>query len=164
MPSALSYIAAGCQQVAFVVEDLKTAECCFAEKLGVPRFCRFNNFPVEHGVYRGKPTAFHYHLSIAYAGDTQIELIQHLAGESIYKEFLDQNREGVHHLGFILSDHQQVVNDFADNGYPIVQGGKVGGTDFAYFDLNKAIGVYVETIVPDAQGRELFARIKRGEF
>lgn len=164
MASPLSYIAAGYQQVAFVVEDMDAAEKVFCEKLGVPRFCRFDHFQVDNGVYRGRPTEFHYHLSIVYAGETQIELIQHLEGDSIYKEFLDEKGEGVHHLGFILDDHGKVVKDFASNGYDIVQGGKVGGSNFAYFDMRKEIGIYVETIVPDAEGRALFERIRRGDY
>lgn len=164
MSLPLSYIAAGCQQVAFVVEDITAAENFFCEKLGVTRFCRFNNFQVDDGMYRGKPAEFDYHLSIAFAADMQIELIQHLSGDNIYKEFLDTKGEGVHHLGFLLDDHQKVVKDFATNGFSIVQGGKVGGSDFAYFDTRKEIGVYLETIVLDEEGKEMFAKIKRDEF
>lgn len=164
MALPLSYIAAGFQQVAFVVEDITRAEKFFCEKLGIERFCRFNNFQVDNGVYRDKPTEFDYHLSIAYTAEMQIELIQHLSGENIYKEFLETKGEGVHHLGFLLDDHRKVVDDFAANGFPVVQGGNVGGSSFAYFDTRKEIGVFLETIALDNEGREMFARIKRGEF
>lgn len=164
MASPHSYLAAGIQQVAFVVEDIAAAERFFTEKLGVSRFCRFNDIQVLEPVYRGAPGDFHYHLSLGYAGDTAIELIQHLSGESIYKEFLDRKGEGVHHLGFLVPDHDKVVRDFAAGGFPVVQGGRIGGSRFAYFDTQGDTGVFMETIMLDEEGREIFARIKRGEF
>ena len=167
MNSPLQYIAAGCQQVAFVVEDLAAAERFFERSIGVPRFCRFEDFPVEDSVYRGKPGAFHYHLSLGFAGDMQIELIQHLSGQSIYKEFLDQKGPGVHHLGYLVDDHEKVVGDFTRSGFPPVQSGRVGsnpGGFFAYFDTRPATGVFMETIVLDETGKAMFAAIRRGDF
>ena len=164
MTSPYSYIAAGYQQVAFVVRDIDEAERFFSGKLGVPRFCRFNDIQVGEPVYRGGAGEFRYHLSMAYAGETAIELIQHLSGKSIYQEFLDRRGEGVHHLGFVVPDHDQAVQDFAGHGYPVVQGGRIGGSCFAYYDTQDAIGVFLETIMLDDEGRAIFARIKRGEF
>lgn len=164
MTSPLTYLAAGIQQVAFVVRDIAAAERFFAGKLGVSRFCRFNDFPVDEPEYRGGAGDFRYHLSLGYAGDLAIEIIQHVSGSSIYKEFLDERGEGMHHLGFLVEDHDSTVRNFAANGYPVVQGGRVGGSRFAYFDARTVCGAYLETIMLDAEGRESFARIKRGEF
>lgn len=164
MKSPLQYIASGCQQVAFVVEDIVISEQFFKRKIGVPRFCRFEDIQVEELVYRGSPGDFRYHLSLGYAGDTQIELIQHLSGESIYKEFYDKHGQGMHHLAYFVPDHKQVVRDFAENGFPIVQGGRIGGSWFAYFDTRIETGIYMETIAADDEGKALFARIKRGDF
>ena len=164
MTSPLSYLAAGIQQAAFVVRDIAAAERFFAGQLGVSRFCRFNDIEVNEPEYRGAIGRFHYHLSLGYAGDLAIELIQHLSGDSIYKEFLDEKGEGMHHLGFLVEDHDRAVRDFAANGYPVVQGGRIGGSRFAYFDVRAACGAYLETIMLDAEGREIFAKIKRGDF
>ena len=167
LKSPFHYIAAGCQQVAFVVEDLQAAERFFQDSIGVPRFCRFEDIAVEDSVYRGSPGDFHYHLSLGFAGDMQIELIQHLSGESIYKEFLDQHGTGVHHLACLVEDHEQVVRDFTLSGFPPVQSGRIGsdpGGLFAYFDTRPATGIFMETIVLDRAGKAMFAAIKRGDF
>jgi catechol 2,3-dioxygenase-like lactoylglutathione lyase family enzyme len=164
MTSPLGYIAAGIQQVAFVVRDIAAAERFFADELGVSRFCRFEDFQVTEPVYRGGAGDFHYHLSLGYAGDLAVELIQHLSGRSIYREFLEEKGEGMHHLGFLVPDHERAVRDFAAAGYPVVQGGVVGGSKFAYFDARAACGAYLETLCLDDEGREIFAKIKRGEF
>ena len=44
--SPYAYVAAGHHQIAFVVKDLVAAELFFTEKLGVPRFFRFNDVKV----------------------------------------------------------------------------------------------------------------------
>jgi catechol 2,3-dioxygenase-like lactoylglutathione lyase family enzyme len=165
--SPYHYIAAGCQQIAFVVDDIGSAERFWGDKIGVSRFCRFNDIQVEDSMYRGAPGEFGYHLSMAYAGDMQIELIQHLFGQSIYKEFLDQHGQGMHHLGYFVDDHDQVVADFASNGFPVVQSGRFGENPpalFAYFDTRPATGIYMETIVPNEEAAAMFAAIKRGDF
>lgn len=165
--SPYAYIAAGHHQIAFVVKDLAAAERFFTEQMGVPRFFRFNDVQVHEAVYRGGPGDFHMHLALGYAGDSQIELIQHLSGRSIYKEFLDKRGEGLHHLGFIVPDHEKVIVDFTANGFPVIQSGRIGnnpGVRFAYFDTEAAIGAIMESIVLDDDTRRLFDRIKRGEF
>lgn len=37
--------------------------------------------------FRGKPTDHRFKIAIAYSGNAQIELIEHVAGDSTYKEF-----------------------------------------------------------------------------
>ena len=165
--SPYAYIAAGHHQIAFVVKDLTAAERFFTEKMGVPRFFRFNDVKVYEAFYRGGPGDFHIHISLGYAGDSQIELIQHLSGRSIYKEFLDKRGEGLHHLGFIVPDHEKVIADFTANGFPVIQSGRIGnnpGVRFAYFDTEAAIGAIMESIVLDDDTRKLFERVKRGDF
>lgn len=162
-----AYIAAGHHQIAFVVTDLRVAERFFTETLGVPRFFHFPDVLVHEPFYRGGPGDFHMHIAIGYAGDSQIELIQHLSGRSIYKEFLEKKGEGLHHLGFIVPDYQHAVADFAARGFPVIQSGRIGdnpGVRFAYFDTEAAIGAIMEIFQLDEQTRQLFARIKRGEF
>ena len=161
--SPYSYIAAGHHQISFVVKDLGDAERFFTEKMGVPRFFRFTDVEVHEARYRGNPGDFNMHLSLGYAGNSQIELIQHLSGHSIYKEFLDKRGEGLHHLGFIVPDHDKIIADFAANGFPVIQSGRIGnnpGVKFAYFDTEAVIGAVMESIVLDEENRKLFEKIK----
>jgi catechol 2,3-dioxygenase-like lactoylglutathione lyase family enzyme len=165
--SPYAYIAAGHHQIAFVVKDIAAAEKFFTEKMGVPRFFPLHDVEVHEPFHRGGLGDFHMHLSLGYAGDSQIELIEHLSGRSIYKEFLDKKGEGLHHLGFIVPDYQKAVADFATNGFPVIQSGRIGnnpGVRFAYFDTEAAIGSIMEVFQLDDQTRKLFERIKSGEF
>ncbi|MGE0681199.1 MAG: VOC family protein [Candidatus Binatia bacterium] len=165
--SPYAYIAAGHHQIAFVVQDLPAAERFFTAKMGVPHFFRFNDVEVHEALYRDRLGDFHMHIAIGYAGDSQIELIQHLSGQSIYKEFLDKRGEGLHHLGFIVPDHDKVIADFTANGFSVIQSGRIGnnpGVKFAYFDTEAAIGAIMESIVLDDETRRLFERIKGGSI
>ncbi len=165
--SPYASFAQGFHQVAFVVRNIRAAQRFFNDHMGVPRFYLLEDVKVEERTYRGGEGNFRMHIALAYAGEAQIELIEHLSGESIYKEFLDKRGEGLHHLGFIVEDYEKAVGDFAQNGYPVIQSGRIGqnpGVRFAYFDTEAAIGSIMEIFVLDEATRRLFERIKRGEF
>jgi catechol 2,3-dioxygenase-like lactoylglutathione lyase family enzyme len=165
--SPYAYIAAGLHQIAYVVRDITAAQTFFTAHLGTSRFHIAEDVPVEEPTYRGQPGNFRLHIALAYAGETQIELIQPLSGESIYQEFLDRKGEGLHHLGFIVDDYDKAISDFTGNGYPVIQSGRLGrnpGVRFAYFDTEAAIGSIMEIFVLDERTRQLFDRIKRGEL
>lgn len=85
-----------------MVKHIKAAQKFFNEHLGVPRFYLFEDVQFEDKTYRGQEANYRLHLAISYAGNVQIEIIEHLSGESIFKEFLERKGEGMHHLGFIV--------------------------------------------------------------
>jgi hypothetical protein len=78
-------------QIAWVVRDMATAERFFVETMGISRFLHMDNLAAKEtdDTYLGKPADWVCNLHIAYAGDTQIELIQPVSGASIYQESLD---------------------------------------------------------------------------
>ncbi len=78
-------------QVEWVVKDIAAAERFFTSTMGVKKFFHLENLRAVdvEGTYRGQPGEWVCHLYFAYAGDTQIELIQHVSGKSIFHDFLD---------------------------------------------------------------------------
>ncbi len=56
------------------------------------------HFAPDTCTYRGRPADFVAHISFSYAGDTQLELIAPVTGESVYTEFLDRAGPGLHHI------------------------------------------------------------------
>ena len=74
-------------QVAWVVKDMAIAEKFFVETMGITRFLHIENLAAKdtEGTYLGKPGNWVCHLHIAYAGDTQIELIQPVSGAACSK-------------------------------------------------------------------------------
>src|SRR5690348_3650317 len=104
--SPLQYLGGGLQQVAFVVKDLTAGIEFFNRAMGVARFYVIENFGLQarDKTFRGHPVEHNFKLALAYSGDTQIELIQHLSGDTCYREHLERRGEGLHHLGFFLYD------------------------------------------------------------
>jgi hypothetical protein len=167
--SPLSLVGRSLEQVAFVVRDLGAAQNFFSQSMGIPRFYVIANFGsrATDKTFRGRPTDHNFSIAIAYSGNTQIELIQHLSGDTCYKDFIERRGEGLQHLGFFLDDrecHDRVLAEFAGNGFSVLQSGRFGGACYTYFDTESAIGAVMEIVYLDERSKELMARVKRGEF
>ena len=157
------------EQVAFVVRDLDAAQRFIAQSMGIPRFYVIEHFGqrATDTTFRGRRVEHDFTIALAYSGNTQIELIQHLSGDTCYKEFLERRGEGMQHLGFFLEDpeqHEQVLMEFEKNGFPVLQSGHFGAAAYTYFDTESAIGAVMEIVYLDSNSRELMERIKQGNF
>ncbi len=167
--SPLSLVGRSLEQVAFVVRDLGAAQRFFSQSMGIPRFYVIENFGsrATDKTFRGRPAEHNFTIAIAYSGNTQIELIQHLSGDTCYKEFLERRGEGMQHLGFFLDDreqHQGVLAEFRKKGFSVLQSGRFGDGLYTYFDTESAIGAVMEIVYLDQRSKELMARVKRGDF
>jgi methylmalonyl-CoA/ethylmalonyl-CoA epimerase len=107
--------------------------------------------------YRGEPGAYELRLAIS-AGKPQIELVEPLAGPSIYEEFLARGGTGLHHLGFWVESLEESIASFQAAGYAQIQAGGGYGLDgdggYSYFDTERDFGVILETIEIPKRRRE----------
>jgi methylmalonyl-CoA/ethylmalonyl-CoA epimerase len=135
-------------QVAYVVRDIAEAETRFQQWLGVPSWFRMDN--MEFGAdcsYRGRQSDSAAHLSVGWLRDTQVELIEPLRGESLYREFLEAKGPGLHHLAFDVPDFAATVAALCEDGLELLMQGRVGpGSEFAYFDCETAGASVVEIL------------------
>jgi methylmalonyl-CoA/ethylmalonyl-CoA epimerase len=167
--SPLQYLGGSLQQVAFVVKDLTAGMEFFSRTMGVARFYVIEDFGLKarDKTFRGRPAEQNFKLALAYSGDTQIELIQHLSGDTCYKEHLERRGEGLHHLGFFLYDpqeYQSALDSLGAGGYSPLMSGRFGTTRYTYFDTEAAIGSIMEIVYLDSGGRDFLAKIKSGDF
>jgi len=80
-------------------------------------------------------------------GSFQLELVQPVEGEPIYKEFLQNEGEGTHHIAFIVDDLEGEMAELVEKGIPVIAKGKMqNGASFAYFDIRKVGNVIIELI------------------
>ena len=88
------------RQIAYVVEDMEKALKYWTEYLKAGPFFTLEHAPMENQKYRGGPSNADVSIALGNSGDVQIELI-HCENDapSVYKEFFDAGRTGVHHLG-----------------------------------------------------------------
>ena len=87
-------------QIAWVTRDLDATEKALTTLLGAKKWVRIPSvhFAPDTCTFRGRPADFVAHISLSYAGDTQLEVIAPVSGESIYTEFLDRVGPGLHHI------------------------------------------------------------------
>ena len=89
----------------------------------------------------GEP--FRQKLTWAKLGPTTLERIQQIEGGGPWPEFLKTSGEGVHHIGFKLSNYDEMVSKLQQQGGKMVVGGVYEGKRWCYFDI-KAGGILVE--------------------
>ena len=93
------------RQLAYVVRDMDAALKYWVDVLHVGPFFVFEHCPLLNQRYYGKPSNVDVTLALGNSGALQIELIyQHNDEPSVYKEFLDAGRVGVHHFGMMPQD------------------------------------------------------------
>ena len=130
-------------QLGFVFKDIEKQAKIMESLYGVPEFAIMenNNLLVK---YRGKETTVSLKIAISRLFNTQIELIQLIKGECIYKEFLDSGREGLQHISFFIEDLQSYIDEFQKQGIDIIHSGQIGKQRYAYMDTEKSFGILLE--------------------
>jgi methylmalonyl-CoA/ethylmalonyl-CoA epimerase len=163
-----SVIAQGFCQVAWVVKDIAAAEKFFVETIGISRFMHMENLAAKdtEGTYLGKPGNWVCHLYLAYAGDTQIELIQPVSGESMYQESLDRHGDAVQHVAYFLDDsaYDAAAAHMESSGYPEIQGFRLPIARVGYFDTRPTVGVVTEIVGVKEDGHQFLVDLKSGNF
>ncbi len=154
-------------QVSWTVKDIDAAEKFFVETMGVEKFMHMNvNARDTEGTYLGKPGDWVCDLYLAYAGDTQIELVQPVSGSSMFAESLKQHGNAVQHVAYTLddADYDAAAEHLESSGYPLIQSFKLPIVRIGYFDTRAAIGVVTEIVGATKEGHEFLRNLKLGNF
>jgi hypothetical protein len=162
----MSRIFGATRQLGLVVRDFDATLEHWTRVQGVGPFYCFRATPVAAYRYRGAPAeAPVLSIALGYSGALQIEIIhQHNAVPSIYRDFLQSGREGLHHIssftdgpGFV-----QTVSAATAAGRVALCEGSIGGVRFAYFDTDVGAGTTTcEVSESDMDGpRQIFAMIR----
>jgi hypothetical protein len=148
-------------QIAWVTRDLDATEKALTTLLGAKKWIRMPSvrFGPEACTYHGKPADFVADISLSYAGDTQLELIAPVSGESIYTEFLHNVGPGLHHVCIEVDDVERAVTE---REAAVVQRGVMpGGMEFAYVTAQDAGVPYIEIAYIPSEIRAFFDYIKQ---
>lgn len=140
-------------QVAIVCRDIEASARRWAALLGVPvPTIRLTKPGGQRAMlYKGRPSDAQVKLAFFKAGQVQIELLEPVGGPSAWKDGLEANGEGVHHLGFVVGDLDRSVDALKAMGYEPLHSGRYDGDDgsYVYVDSRKALGVIVELLHSD---------------
>jgi catechol 2,3-dioxygenase-like lactoylglutathione lyase family enzyme len=148
-------------QIAWVTRDLDATEKALTMLLGAKKWIRMPgvHFGPDACTYRGKPADFVADISLSYAGETQLELIAPVNGQSIYTDFLDRAGAGLHHICIEVDDVERAL---AERDAEAVQRGLMpGGLEFAYVSADAAGVPYIEIAHIPPVIRAFFDHVKQ---
>jgi methylmalonyl-CoA/ethylmalonyl-CoA epimerase len=140
-------------QVGIVVEDVERAIAAHARLLGYSdaqwRRADFGPESVGRLFVRGNPAEFSMRLAFA-GSDPELELIEPVSGPSIYREWLDERGEGLHHLAVVVTCLAEATAAMEQAGFGVVQAGNgflpQGRGGFAYYETGQALGYVLEAV------------------
>ncbi len=101
-------------QVGFVVKSVDDAEERYGALFGP--FTRMNG-SVEGATYRGKQADAQLELLFGHSGELEMEFIEWKGGESPHREFIEQGREGMHHIRYRVESADEWIERVAAVGY-----------------------------------------------
>jgi hypothetical protein len=139
-------------QLGYVFKDIKKQAMLMESLFGIPPFA-FSEGEPETVVYRGKESVVHMSLSISRYFNMQLELLQWNSGECLYKEFLDQGREGLHHISLFVQDLDKYIEEINKMGIEIIQSGVTGPSHWVYLDTEETFGIIIEVQEIMSSGR-----------
>lgn len=135
-------------QICLVVKDLQKTIEHYWKSLGIGpwKIFLFEEPLLREMAIKGEPAKYRMQIAICQMENIYIEIIQPLDGDTIYKEFLEQKGEGLHHLGFIVQNLDEEMKRFETKGFRTVQTGRFQEGGFAYLDTQEKFGTIFELI------------------
>jgi 4-hydroxyphenylpyruvate dioxygenase-like putative hemolysin len=131
-------------QLSYVYKDIKKQAKFMEEIYGIPKFAQMDNISHKDATYRGKEVTIVLDYAFSRLLNVQIELQQWKSGECLYKEFINQGKEGLHSIGVYVDDMEAYIKEFKKRGIEVLQTGQVGKQKFSYLDTEKTFGVLLE--------------------
>jgi len=139
-------------QLGIVVHDADKTMRRYAETLGMRLWYRANSSAPTEVLSRGKKMTLDIDIYLGYLGRVQVELIESRAGSGgIYAEHLAARGEGIHHVGFFVSNLDKKLVALGKTGIVPIQSGEIrsrGGavTRYAYYETGGQGSIVAEFI------------------
>ena len=149
------------RQLAYVVKDLDAALDYWVNTLKTGPFFKMEHVNLENQKYYGEPTQADISVALGNSGDVQIELIvQHNDEKSVYKEFLDAGRQGVHHIALMPEDYAATYEQYLSSGHKPAFELSLGGAPVVYFDALDTVGHYIELWDNNSVFKDMFLLVE----
>lgn len=150
--NTLSFLNKKVDQLGFVVRDLDESIRQYYERFGIGDWKIYTYGPplLSYMTRNGKPFSYKSRIALSYFGETRVELIQNLEGDTVYSEFAERHGYGLHHLGIYVPDIQAALAEARAAGIGITMEGAGFGLDgdgyFAYLDTDEMFSTTYELI------------------
>lgn len=138
-------------QVAIICHDIDATKTAYANFLGkeIPPTVSAGDYAVTKTEYYGEPNPDAASLlAFIELGNITLELIQPNEAKSTWRDFLEKNGEGLHHLAFNVEDIHKAMDDMKAQGFELTQFGYYGDASgaYAYFDATKQLKCFIELL------------------
>ncbi|NLV37053.1 MAG: VOC family protein [Clostridiaceae bacterium] len=132
-------------QVAFVVNDIEKTSQAYADFLGMdkPEIKITKEYDQVKTVYKGKPSTTRAKLAFFHlTPNLAIELIEPDAEKSVWRDVLEENGEGFHHIAFVVENTDEVIARLEKNNMPLIQ----RANNYAYVDATEELKTIIELL------------------
>ncbi|MDR1898586.1 MAG: VOC family protein [Treponema sp.] len=156
----LSFLDKKVDQLGFVVRDVDEAVRNYYDFFGIGDWKIYTYGPpiLSYMTRNGAPASYKARIALSYFGESRIELIQNLEGDTVYSEFTRLHGYGVHHLGIYVKDIEAALAEARAGGLRVTMEGAGFGLDgdghFAYLDTEERFGTTYELIQRPLRRRE----------
>ena len=138
-------------QIGIVVRDVEKFAKSYAKFFGVevPKVIISETEDKAKIRYHGRPTKARVKQAFFHFDNISLELLEPVEGPSTWKEFLDSNGEGVHHIAFEIKGMDDRIAEMQSRGVTLIQQGRwtdYSGGRYAYFDSNAQLAVILELL------------------
>jgi 4-hydroxyphenylpyruvate dioxygenase-like putative hemolysin len=137
-------------QVAVVVKNLRKTMENYNKVMGWGPWSVYEHKPpvLHHTEVRGKPVLYTMLGAEVHCNPIDFEILQPLTGPSIYKEFLEEKGEGLHHVSVVnaADDVHRALSDFKKQGIEVLMSGRLNDIEFYYMDTDPVLKMIAETV------------------
>jgi 4-hydroxyphenylpyruvate dioxygenase-like putative hemolysin len=138
-------------QIGILVHDIEKTSREYADFFGVekPQWSITDSVDNAQTQYRGKRSEARAKLAFFDMGSLQLELIEPDHNPSTWRESLDKNGEGPHHIAFEIEGMKDKIAVLRHNQMPLLQKGEYTGGRYAYIDTLRDLKVVIELLEND---------------
>ena len=139
-------------QIGLLVHDIEVSRVKFAKFFGVepPPVSMTGTREEAETEFMGKPSEARAKLCFFHVGpNVDIELIEPDKEPSTWRNDLDKNGEGFHHIAFFIKGMKEKIAVLEANGMPLLQKGEYPGGRYAYHDANADLKMVLELLEND---------------
>ena len=154
-------------QIAWVVKDVEKAKTFFTGMFGVINFSPTGTTRLQdyEGTYYGQPADAENLVTMTYSGGTFIEIIQPVSGQSIFKDYIDNNPTGgIQHIAYStpIANLPNVISAFEQKGFTVASSFDTPIAKIVFFDTREEIGVFTEIMGITKEGEKAVEEMKIG--
>ncbi len=137
-------------QIGILVNDIETTGKAYADFFGVecPPVVHSGEYEKVKGIYNGEPCKASCRMMFFNVGQLQIELIQPDDTPSVWRDDLDKNGEGIHHIAFQVKNSDEKIKILESKGFSLRQTGDYADNSgrYSYIDAKDPLKLTIELL------------------